>query len=108
MLDTIVGLLEKTRRQRDELASAEVLQRLHQQLQREHEALNQANAQLQALATTDPLTGLPNHRTIMSRLEEELAHCQRSQSPCAILFVDLDHLKRINDRWGHVAGDAIL
>ncbi|HEV2580802.1 MAG TPA: HAMP domain-containing protein, partial [Ktedonobacteraceae bacterium] len=67
MLDTIVGLLEETRQQRDELASAEELKQLHQELQSKHEALNEANARLEALATTDPLTGLPNHRTVMGR-----------------------------------------
>lgn len=108
MLDTIVGLLEETLRQRNELANAEGLKRLHQELQSKHEALNEANARLAALATTDPLTGLPNHRTVMSRLEEEISRCQRSQETCAVLFIDLDHFKQINDRWGHRAGDAVL
>ncbi len=59
-------------------------------------------------ATTDPITGLPNHRAVMSRIDEELARCQRSQGSLAILFVDLDHFKSVNDTWGHRAGDAIL
>ncbi|HKV58650.1 MAG TPA: diguanylate cyclase, partial [Ktedonobacteraceae bacterium] len=108
MLDTIVGLLEETRQQRDELANAEELKHLHQELQSKHEALNEANARLAALATTDPLTGLPNHRTVMNRLEEEISRCQRTQESCAVLFIDLDHFKHINDTWGHRAGDAIL
>lgn len=108
MLDTIVGLLEETRQQRDELANAEELKQLHQELQSKHEALNEANARLAALATTDPLTGLPNHRTVMNRLEEEISRCQRTQESCAVLFIDLDHFKQINDTWGHRAGDAVL
>lgn len=108
MLDTIVGLLEETMRQRNELANAEELKRLHHELQSKHEALNEANARLAALATTDPLTGLPNHRTVMGRLEEEISRCQRSQETCAVLFIDLDHFKQINDTWGHRAGDAVL
>ncbi len=108
MLDTIVGLLEETLRQRNELANAEELKRLHRELQSKHEALNEANARLAALATTDPLTGLPNHRTVMGRLEEEISRCQRSQETCAVLFIDLDHFKQINDTWGHRAGDAVL
>lgn len=108
MLDTIVGLLEETLKQRNELANAEVLKRLHQELQSKHEALNEANARLAALATTDPLTGLPNHRTVMGRLEEEISRCQRSLETCAVLFIDLDHFKHINDTWGHRAGDAVL
>ncbi|GAC1564950.1 MAG: hypothetical protein NVS3B14_01130 [Ktedonobacteraceae bacterium] len=108
MLDTIVGLLDETRRQRDELENAEELKRLHQELQSKHEALNEANARLAALATSDPLTGLPNHRTVMLRLEEEISRCQRTQESCAVLFIDLDHFKQINDTWGHRAGDAVL
>jgi len=108
MLDTIVGLLEETRSQRDALANAEELRQLHEELQSQHEALNKAHAQLEALATTDPLTNLPNHRIVMSQIEAELALCGRTQSSCAILFIDIDHFKRINDTWGHQAGDAIL
>lgn len=108
MLDTIVGLLEETRQQRDELANAEELKRLHEELQRQHSALNEANARLAALATSDPLTGLANHRTVLSRIEEELSRCKRTQDFCALLFIDLDHFKRINDTYGHRAGDAVL
>lgn len=59
-------------------------------------------------AVTDAVTGLPNHRAVMSRLDEALSHCQRTQSSCAVLFVDLDHFKHVNDTHGHRAGDAIL
>ncbi|MFL5704781.1 MAG: amino acid permease, partial [Ktedonobacteraceae bacterium] len=59
-------------------------------------------------AVTDAVTGLPNHRAIMSRLGEEIAHSQQTQGICAVLFVDLDQFKLINDTWGHRAGDAIL
>ena len=59
-------------------------------------------------AITDAITGLPNHRAVMSRLEEEIARCQRTHGSFAVLFIDLDHFKRINDTWGHRAGDAIL
>jgi len=40
--------------------------------------------------------------------EEEVSRCQRSEGSCAVLFVDLDHFKQVNDTWGHRAGDAIL
>lgn len=59
-------------------------------------------------AVTDPITGLPNHRAVMSNIDEEISRCQRGQHSCAVLFVDLDHFKRVNDTWGHRAGDAIL
>jgi diguanylate cyclase (GGDEF)-like protein len=108
MLDTIVGLLDETRRQRDELASAEELKQLHRELEAKHQALNEANARLAALATTDPLTGLPNHRSLMSRVEEELSRTRRTGEQCALLFIDIDHFKRINDTLGHRAGDKVL
>src|SRR5260370_25552739 len=63
----------------------------------------------QALAAvTDTLTGLPNHRAVMNKLDEEIARCQQEKASCAVLFVDLDYFKQINDTWGHRAGDVIL
>src|SRR5450755_1284989 len=59
-------------------------------------------------ALTDPLTGLPNHGAVIERIETELQQCQSSQRDCAIIFVDIDHFKHINDTWGHAAGDAAL
>ena len=78
------------------------------ELQGLYAELEQKNQRLQAMATTDPLTGLPNHRTVMGRIEEELSRCKRTQETCAFLFVDLDHFKSINDTLGHQAGDAVL
>ncbi|HEV2654488.1 MAG TPA: GGDEF domain-containing protein [Ktedonobacteraceae bacterium] len=59
-------------------------------------------------ATTDPITGLPNHRAVITRIEEEVSRCQSEHTSCAILFIDLDHFKRVNDTWGHRAGDSLL
>lgn len=59
-------------------------------------------------AITDAVTDLPNHRAVMSHIEEEVVRCQTDRCSCAVLFVDLDHFKRVNDTWGHRAGDAIL
>lgn len=76
-----------------------------------HGELVLSQSELQAKrqeALTDAITGLPNHRAVISRIDEEVSRCQRKQSSCAVLFLDLDHFKRINDTWGHRAGDAIL
>ncbi|HLX55857.1 MAG TPA: diguanylate cyclase [Ktedonobacteraceae bacterium] len=82
-----------------------ILVQQQQELLAEVDQLYKEQAQT---AATDAITGLPNHRALMSRLEEELAHCRRADRSCAILFIDIDHFKRVNDTWGHRAGDAIL
>jgi diguanylate cyclase (GGDEF)-like protein len=59
-------------------------------------------------ATTDPLTGLLNARVFHERLRQELRRAARYQEPLSLLIVDVDGLKRINDHYGHEAGDAAL
>jgi diguanylate cyclase (GGDEF)-like protein/putative nucleotidyltransferase with HDIG domain len=78
------------------------------QLESKNNDLALANLRLQALATTDPLTGLPNHRSMVAALDQELQRSQRYDRPCSVLFVDLDHFKALNDSMGHLAGDTIL
>jgi diguanylate cyclase (GGDEF)-like protein/putative nucleotidyltransferase with HDIG domain len=60
------------------------------------------------LALTDPLTGLGNHRHFHERLERELAQAQARGLPLTLCLVDIDDFKRVNDRFGHPAGDAVL
>jgi len=60
------------------------------------------------LALTDPLTGLGNHRHFHERLERELKTAHERQLPLTLCFVDVDDFKRINDRFGHPAGDRML
>ena len=57
---------------------------------------------------TDRLTGWYNRRYLDTRLSDELTRCQREQYPVACLLLDVDHFKRVNDRHGHAAGDAVL
>jgi len=63
---------------------------------------------LAALSETDALTGLSNARGLLDRLETELARSRRYREPLALLLVDLDGLKEINDRYGHRAGDEAI
>jgi len=65
-------------------------------------------AQLEAIAGTDPLTGIPNRRTFLQQCQTELAACKCHGTVCSILMVDLDHFKQINDRYGHAFGDTAL
>lgn len=82
---------------------------LHQFLDyRELIAFANKNARLESLAAADPVTGLPNHRAVVSALDLEIARARRYGRPCAILFLDLDHFKALNDSYGHPAGDAAL
>ena len=71
-------------------------------------ALKQAEAKLIELARSDPLTGLPNRRSFEEKLEEALARSKRDLRAMALLFLDVDHFKQINDRDGHQAGDQVL
>jgi len=62
----------------------------------------------QRLATTDELTGVKNRREIQRRLGHEVARAGRYQVPLTLAMVDVDHFKRVNDSFGHSAGDAVL
>ena len=66
------------------------------------------NAEIQYRANHDALTGLPNRALFLDRLRQGIALSKRNQSKLAILFIDLDNLKQINDLYGHHAGDATL
>jgi diguanylate cyclase (GGDEF)-like protein len=59
-------------------------------------------------AAHDPLTGLANRRLAMERLAAERGNALRNGEPLSVLMLDLDHFKRINDRWGHAVGDRVL
>ena len=67
-----------------------------------------AEEKIRNLAFYDPLTNLPNRRLLMDRLEQALATCQRHQRKGALLFVDLDNFKTLNDTYGHDKGDMLL
>jgi len=65
-------------------------------------------AEVEYLSLTDPLTGIANRRKIQSILEDEIARSERNSNPLSVISIDLDHFKRINDTYGHEAGDNVL
>jgi diguanylate cyclase (GGDEF)-like protein len=78
------------------------------ELVHQRNALREANAALEALSTTDALTGLANRRQFDVRLAEEIQRAQRHATPLALLLVDVDYFKRFNDHFGHQRGDEAL
>jgi diguanylate cyclase (GGDEF)-like protein len=68
----------------------------------------QAEGQLREMATTDPLTGLANYRRLLEVLKIEIARSNRTGRPFAVLFVDMNGLKKLNDKYGHLAGSRAL
>ena len=70
--------------------------------------LRRAEEAIHQLAFHDPLTGLPNRRLLMDRLQQSLLASARSQQMGVLLFLDLDKFKNLNDEWGHSAGDMLL
>lgn len=78
------------------------------QLRETMRALERANRQLAEMSTRDSLTGLHNRRHLDSLLPELCAESRRSGQPLAMVLLDADHFKRVNDTWGHVFGDECL
>ena len=88
---------------------------LQRELEREREELRHfaaelaiSNRRLQEAAMTDSLTGIPNRRYAIERMQMEWLSCARHNRPLSVMIVDLDGFKEVNDRHGHDHGDAIL
>jgi diguanylate cyclase (GGDEF)-like protein len=97
------------------LRAAQRVLELHDELERDREQMRRFAADLaienrryQQAALTDPLTGFPNRRYVVDRLEQEWASAKRTARPFACLLVDIDHFKRVNDTHGHDVGDVVL
>lgn len=90
----------------------EVLRRskeeLEQMVRDQTAELRERGEALQKLATTDPLTGIANRRKFNETLESEIQRAQRHDIPLALILMDIDHFKKVNDTHGHPAGDSVL
>ena len=112
-LDSIDRHLEEFRQR--EAALAETIQtrseKLHArvaELEAEAKRLHHQLQDQQRLSMTDALTGIPNRLAYQSRMEDELRRWQRFKQPVCLAIWDVDHFKRINDTYGHRAGDRVL
>jgi len=111
--NSMVNQLQENRRQLQEKQDA--LTRLNEELRAEIErrkqteaALRQSEASYRQLAISDPLTGVYNRRHFFQRAQEELLRAGRYRHPLALVIFDLDYFKKVNDTFGHTAGDRVL
>lgn len=88
--------------------AAEAVNKLHHNALAQSESLAQAMTQLRDMASHDQLTGLLNRRHMNDILDKEWQRVQRTAHPTALIMMDLDHFKRVNDNFGHQAGDEVL
>ena len=88
-------MVRRLREDRDQIATME-------------RQLKRRNQELEELSITDGLTGLRNRRHIMATLDQEFARAGRTHRPVAVLMLDVDGFKQLNDRLGHLAGDEVL
>jgi len=86
----------------------ERLQKEHQALLKSTQELKEANYKLKHIADHDSLTGLPNRYYLQGHLNQIMSHAKRYQQSIALLFIDLDGFKKVNDNFGHSSGDEVL
>ncbi|MBM7648193.1 diguanylate cyclase (GGDEF)-like protein [Bacillus ectoiniformans] len=98
--------VEEAYEAKDEALKA--LKLLHIENERKQKELVALNAELERLAATDDLTGLKNRRYFLEQLEECISLFSKAGTPFSLLILDVDHFKKVNDTWGHLAGDQIL
>jgi diguanylate cyclase len=106
---TLIREVEKLMKGHNELADK--LDSTHHYLQlfeSDSRELTDELTRVRLLSLTDELTGLPNRRAFMRRLEDEVARVQRYGFPLSFILMDLDHFKAVNDELGHAAGDEVL
>ena len=84
------------------------ISKIARELQHKNRELERANATITRLMNTDPLTGIANRRCFMENFSRFFSAAVRHDAPLSLVMADLDHFKKINDTWGHDAGDEVL
>jgi diguanylate cyclase len=84
------------------------LRRGRAEISQAHEALIEKNRELHQLSITDGLTDLYNRKHLMDLFDMEMARARRYRIPFSVLIADIDYFKKINDTYGHLAGDSVL
>ncbi len=109
---TVRAAIRAYRQERDLIDQNEKLRRMNAELESlvaaRTQELVEKNQQLEILSVTDKLTGLFNRRKLDEEMEEELSRSRRYAMQLAIIMIDIDHFKQVNDRHGHAAGDLVL
>jgi diguanylate cyclase (GGDEF)-like protein len=95
-------MLQRVRTYQDEIKES------NENLKTHNIKLQQANELLEQLSITDGLTKLHNHRFFQDQLTREIRRAARASTPLALLLIDIDDFKSLNDRFGHAAGDELL
>ncbi|KNZ33343.1 MAG: diguanylate phosphodiesterase [Methylibium sp. NZG] len=91
-----------------EVTTRDEVRELAQSFEAMRQGMQQREAQIRRLAYWDPLTGLPNKEQFRNLLREQLAQAKREDRPCAVIMLDLDRFKHVNDVLGHAFGDRLL
>ena len=107
-MELLALLRETIKHQRSIALDFRSLQAEVRSLRCERDNLAVALRHTETLSLTDELTGLPNRRAFVQRLEQELSRSQRSGQPLAMVLLDIDNFKGVNDHHGHYVGDMIL
>ena len=102
---TILGI---TRNVSERKEAENALRESNHQLQLQLDEINRLQAALQEQAVRDGLTGLYNRRYLDEMLEREVSRARREGIPLSLVMLDIDHFKRVNDTYGHQAGDEVL
>ena len=109
LIRTFNDMVARLRRNQLELEQNRLeIEAANSRLRAQNEELERANEALERLSVTDGLTELYNHRYFQDRLRQEMAAAERSGEPLALVLIDIDDFKRLNDCHGHSAGDALL